>query len=106
MPVPTGPELKVDWTAVYPIKPDAKLADYDSGSEAYAAAAAFNAAYARFLSVLEQAFNGQPDLLNEAIPIMFHIRNNMNQLIRNPMKDKSAFNAAPTFEIGAKGAMA
>ncbi|MGD0110069.1 MAG: ferritin-like protein [Rhodopila sp.] len=104
VPVPTGPELKVDWTAVYPIKTDAKLADYEPGSETYAAAVAFNTAYAAFLGLIEQAFNGQPDRLNEAVPMMFGIRNKVNQLMRNPLNDGSVYNAAPTFEIGATGA--
>jgi hypothetical protein len=101
-PQPNGPTLTVRWDAVYPIKQNAKLADYESGSEAYAAAAAFNQAYDQFLRELERAFNGNPDQLTTAVHKMFDLRNKVNQLIRNPLKDGSAFNAAPTFEVGAK----
>jgi hypothetical protein len=96
---PTGPELKVDWSAVYSIKKDAKLAQYQSGSELHAAAVAFNASYAEFLRLLTRAFNGEPTLLLEAVPKMFDMRNQVIQVMRNPLGDGSALNAAPTFEI-------
>lgn len=99
---PTGPELKVDWDAAYPVKTDAKLADYRPGSELHAAAVAFNDFYAGFLRLLTDAFNGRPALLLEAVPKMFEVRNRINQLMRNPLGDGSGLNAAPTFEVGAK----
>lgn len=98
-PVPTGPALKVDWDAVYPLKADAKMADYAPGSEAAAAAEAFNAAYGDFLALLQRAFTGEPALLLEGVPMMFKLRERMNQLIRNPLGAGSPFNAAPTFEV-------
>jgi hypothetical protein len=101
--VPTGDELKVDWCAVYPIKMDAKLADYQPESDLHAAAVAFNNFYAQFLRLLNRAFNGEPALLQEAVPKMFDIRNLANQLMRNPLCDGLAINAAPTFEVGVTG---
>lgn len=89
----------MDWDAVYPLKPDAKLADYAPGSEAAAAAAAFNAAYGDFLELLQRAFTGAPALLEAGVPMMFKLRDRMSQLIRNPLQDGSPFNAAPTFEV-------
>jgi Ferritin-like len=99
---PTGPKLEVRWDAHYKIKPDTKLADYDAGSEAYRAAEAFNQDYANFLRLLERAFNGEPEILTaQAVPMMLELRNKVNQLMRNPLKSGSPFNAAPTFEMGA-----
>ena len=98
---PTGPELKVDWDAVYPLKTNAKMTDYEPGSEAEAAATAFNDAYSDFLGLLQRAFTGQPRLLLDGVPMMFELRNKVNQLIRNPLTDGSPFNAAPTFEVHA-----
>lgn len=98
-PVATGPEFAIDWDAVFPITQNAKLADYEAGSEAHAAAAAFNQAYGEFLREIEHALNGRPDFLAKAVPKMFEIRNRVNQLIRNPLREGSHFNAAPTFEI-------
>ena len=97
---PTGPQLTVDWNAVYPIKTDAKLANHTPGSELHAAAVAFNEGYAEFLQFLTHAFNGKPAMLLEAVPRMFVLRDRVNQLMRNPLADGSGLNAAPTFEVG------
>jgi len=98
---PTGPPLDTDWEAVYPVLKDARLADYPENSELHAAAAAFNQAYAEFLEFLTQAYNGQPELLIEAVWRMFRVRDAMLQLIRNPVPGANGVNAGPTFEIGA-----
>jgi len=97
---PSGPPLKVDWSAVCPIKTNAKLADYPEGSEVRAAAAAFNNDYKQFLALLNEAFNGNPQLLTtKAVPWMFRIRNSMTRLVNNPIPGADGVNAAPTFEI-------
>lgn len=94
---PTGTEINVDWSAVYPLKANVKLSDFAAGSELLTAAIDFNSAYRRFLDVLTQAFNGKPELLLEAVPYMFSLRNMVNRLVRNPLSGGS--NAAPTFEV-------
>jgi len=99
---PTGPELHVDWDAVYPIKVDPQLSDYADAPDLHAAAVAFNDTYGDFLKLLTDAYNGQPHLLLEAVPRMFALRNQMLQLIRNPMPGMDGLNAGPTFEIAAR----
>jgi hypothetical protein len=96
---PTGPKLKVDWDAVYPIKKNARLSDYRSSPELYDAVVAFNHSYADFLALLTRAYNGEPKLLLEAVPKMFTFRDKINQLIRNPIPGSDGLNAAPTFEL-------
>lgn len=96
---PTGPKFEVDWDAVYRFKTDARLSDYPESSELYAEAVSFNQAYADFLSMLTTAFDGQPQLLLQAVPQMFTLRNKISQLIRNPIPGRDGLNAAPTFEI-------
>ena len=96
---PSGPPLNVDWGAVYPIKKNASLSDYPESSELHAAAVAFNKSYAEFLYFLTNAYNGRPDLLLEAVPQMFRLRNKMTQLIHNPIPGRDGENAAPTFEM-------
>jgi hypothetical protein len=98
---PTGDLLEVDWHAVYPVKANARLADYEQGSEVYEAAIEFNAAYTRFLDLLTTAFTGQPSLLVEAVGEMFRIKELACQLMRNPLNEESDVHAAPTFEISA-----
>jgi len=97
---PTGPELKVDWDAVYPTKVNATLSDYTDSPELHAAAVAFNREYFCFLRLLTKAYNGAPALLRtHAVPKMFALRNLMLQLIHVPMPGMTGFNAAPTFEM-------
>ncbi|MGH3829596.1 MAG: ferritin-like domain-containing protein [Pseudonocardiaceae bacterium] len=98
---PTGPALSVDWDSSYPIKQDARLVDYPAGSELSAAAIAFNRAYAEFLGLVTKAFTGRPDLLIEAVTVMFRLRDLMTQLMHNPIPGLDGVNAAPTFEMAA-----
>jgi hypothetical protein len=101
---PTGPPLDVDWDAVYPLKKNASLADFPEGSDLHAAALAFNASYADFLELLTRAYTGQPELLVEAVVDMFRLREQMTQLMRNPIPGLDGVNAGPTFELTAVAA--
>lgn len=96
---PTGGKVEVDWNAVYPIKPNAKTSDFPKGSELRAAVEGFNAGYAEYLGLLTRAFNGEPNLLIDAVGEMFRLKDLTYQLMRQPIGDGSGFNAAPTFEI-------
>ena len=96
---PTGGSVDVDWNAVYPLKTNARLADFAKGSELRAAAADFNAYYKRFLELLTRAYAGQPQLLIEAVGEMFRIKEMACHLMRNPMEGKGKEHAAPTFEM-------
>jgi Ferritin-like len=98
---PTGPPLDTDWDAVYPVLKDARLDDYPEGSELRAAAVGFNQEYAGFLEFLTQAYNGQPELLIEAVWRMFRVRDAMLQLIRNPVPGRNGVHAGPTFDPAA-----
>ena len=96
---PTGPQLHVDWDAAFPIKTDARLADYPPDSEVYQAAVEFNRSYADFLELLTRAYNGRPALLLDAVVEMFRVRDQMTRLMHNPIPGQSHLNAAPTFEM-------
>jgi Ferritin-like len=47
---------------------------------------------------LTKAFTGEPELLLEAVPEMFRLRDEMSRLIRNPVPGRPGVHAAPTFE--------
>jgi hypothetical protein len=98
---PSGPPLGVSWDDVYPVKVNARLADYPAGSELAATAGEFNADYGAFLALLTKAFNGRPSLLEEAVRGMFRLRDGFNRLVRNPLPGSDGLHAAPTFEIPA-----
>jgi hypothetical protein len=101
---PSGAPLDVDWEAVYPVKVNARLADYPAGSELRTAAAAFNAYYQGFLVMLTRAFAGQPELFIPAVGEMFRIKEMACQLMRHPLDGQRGVNAAPTFEMAAAAA--
>lgn len=111
---PTGPTLDVDWTAVYPTLSNPTVDAYSGDPALEAAAAGFNQTYAAFLQVIEDSFNGTPKkLMQEAIPMMFSLRNQVNTLLRNRVpgtladRDSAYFGrapgeaayAAPTFQV-------
>jgi hypothetical protein len=96
---PSGPPINVDWDAACPVRPDISLNDYPKDSELRAAAVEFNESYAGFLTMLTEAYNGQPGLLLEAVWEMFRIRDRMTRLIRNPLPGYRGQHAGPTFEI-------
>jgi hypothetical protein len=98
---PSGAPLSVAWDEVYPAKVSARLADYPAGSELAAAALEFNADYGAFLALLTRAFNGNPELLQEAVREMFRLRDGFNRLMCNPLPGSDGLHAAPTFEIPA-----
>jgi len=96
---PSGLPVDVEWGAVYPIKTNARVADYPEGSELRRAAEAFNGEYAGFLASLTRAFQGEPALLNEAVGDMFRLKELAGQLMRQPLDDAGTEHAAPTFEV-------
>ncbi len=109
---PKGPPCQVDWTAVYPTYTNPRLEKFDASSELYEYARDFNRDYAEFLALVTEAFNGKPQLLLDAVPKMFRLRNGAMQLMRNPLPASKASadsaaagqpdgpaNAAPTFEV-------
>lgn len=96
---PRGGPFPVDMKAVYPIKTDAKIADYDAYPDIKDQALLFNEQYKQFLQKLHQAFNGKPELLRNTFAAeMFRIKATMERLIRNPIPGTDE-NASPTFEM-------
>jgi Ferritin-like len=95
---PRGKDFPKDYLAVFPIKSNAKIADYADFPAIKAQAMLFNGRYKRFLEKLTRAFNGEPDLFAQSYKDMYQIKQEMEYLIRNPLGD-SGENAAPTFEM-------
>ena len=97
---PTGGPVEVDWSATYPVRRNARLADYPEGSGIRLSAARFNADYARFLALLTRAFDGEPALFTDAVGEMFRLKEGFLQIMRTPIGTGEE-TAAPTFEIDA-----
>jgi len=96
---PRGALFPVDMDAVYPIKTNAKVADYHGYPDLEENALLFNGQYKRFLEKLNTAFNGHPEMLGGVFAKeMFAIKVAMERLIHNPIPGTHE-NAAPTFEM-------
>ena len=94
---PTGGDLAVDWSAVWPMKDDPKAADFADAPQVLAKVQAFNALYSDFLRTLNQAFNGSPGLLAESVPTMYRLKYAAQELMRIPINGKGE-TAGPTWE--------
>ena len=94
---PTGEEIAVDFTGVLPMRPDPRTADYPEGSPVRVAQEEFNQTYCLLLFQLEEAFNGDPGQLQDAVGTMFGLRNQAMALMKMPTGDGTT-TAGPTFE--------
>jgi hypothetical protein len=94
---PTGEALVVDWDGVRPMRRDPRTADHAPGSPIRLAQEAFNQGYCSLLHLLEEAFDGEPQLLSAAVHAMYGLRAQAEQLMAMPTEDGRA-TAGPTFE--------
>jgi Ferritin-like len=96
---PSGPEMRVDYAAVYDMRPNPRQQDYPAGSALAQAADEFNQLYTGFMNVLHEAFNGRPDALIEAVTLMFSLKYKAIELLKNPIPDADGQHAGPGFEF-------
>ena len=93
---PTGAPLDVDYSRVYPMVRDPRMADYPAG-ELRQTAMAFNTAYSNLLRRIQLAFDGAREELLPAVGVMFEMKYTAAELLRNPLPG-TPFHAGPTFE--------
>ncbi|MCA6065916.1 ferritin-like protein [Chryseobacterium sp. RG1] len=99
MPVttpPVGKPLPVDWNAAYPMKPNPKMADYQSNPQLYAQGKAFNQTYKSLLDAIQAAVEGNAKELEKSIMYMYALKEQAIGLMSQPLT--STQNAGPTFE--------
>jgi hypothetical protein len=94
---PSGHVISVDWEGVQPMRRNPRTADHALGSLIRTAQDEFNVTYCTILQLLEQTFNGTPQMLQPAIGAMFRLKDQVNALMRIPTEDGLA-TAGPTFE--------
>ncbi len=97
---PTGDGFDVDYTAVFPIKRNAKSSDYPPGSQLAKLNDTFNGQYCLMLTQLELGFNGTPSVLYDAIVNGMH---GMTSVAREMMHlpidgNPDGAHGAPSFE--------
>jgi Ferritin-like len=96
---PTGPELPVDWTAVYPMEMDPKAANYRNRPDVHRLMVDFNRGYTDLLLTLQHAFSGRPKLLREAVPQMYELKYKAQALMRIPTGRDDGTTVGPGFEF-------
>jgi hypothetical protein len=96
---PTGAAIDLDLAAVYPMKPNLRVADLPAG-ELRQAADACNAIWTTLLGQIETAFTGSPGELRRAGGTMFQLKYAACDLLRIPLPgDVAGRHAGPTFEV-------
>ena len=94
---PSGDVISVDWEGVRPMQPNPRTADHAPGSRIRTAQDEFNVAYCTILQLLDQTFDGNPQMLGRAIGAMLRLKDQANALMSIPTEDGLA-TAGPTFE--------
>ena len=96
---PTGPELVVDWSARFPMAPNPKVSQYANQPEIHRLMTEFNRAYTALLFVLHNAFSGQPDVLLQAVPLMYDMKYRAQTLMAIPSGRGDGTTVGPSFEF-------
>jgi len=94
---PTGDPVSVDWDGVRPMCTNPRTSDHAPGSPIRAAQEEFNQSYCALLQLLEQAFDGAPQMLGPAIGAMCTLKAQAQALMQIPTED-GLTTAGPTFE--------
>lgn len=98
---PTGLPLKVDWNAVYDMKPNPKLRDLKDDAGLEALGRSFNETYLQLLDQIQRAFTGEPEALQDAVVTMFDLKYTAGGLLRVSI-GAGPHTAGPIFGPGPK----
>jgi hypothetical protein len=99
---PSGDAVSVDWGGVRPMRRNPRTADHAPGSPIRIAQEAFNRGYCSLLHLLDEAFDGNPQLLSVAVHAMYGLKAQAEGLMEMPTED-GLETAGPTFEYVAPG---
>jgi hypothetical protein len=94
---PTGDTISIDWNGVRPMRRNPRSSDHAPGSAIRRAQEQFNDSYCAILRLLDQAFNGSPQMLGTAIGSMHRLKVQAQALMEMPTED-GITTAGPTFE--------
>jgi Ferritin-like len=96
----TGDPVNFDATAVIPMAKPATLTSLTDPSEATALrlATTFCGCYRRLLTALQQAFNGQPDKIDDAIGLMNELKVAARNMLDTPDPNDPSLRLTPSWE--------
>lgn len=95
---PQGVELPMDWSAMYPMHPNPKVHEYAHQPDVQRLMVQFNRGYTTLLRELQWAFNGTPDRLFNAVPLMYQLRHQAQSLMKIPSCHGHGTTVGPSFE--------
>ncbi|MCX2729273.1 ferritin-like protein [Saccharopolyspora sp. NFXS83] len=96
---PSGAPIEVDWSAAYAFKPGAMNLQDPRMASAKKLIDGFNAQYTGLIKGLNQAFNGQPQVLRDAIPAMLELRYLAEEIHRTPHPLHEGLHLHPTYQV-------
>jgi len=94
---PTGDPISIDWNSVRSMRRNPRTSDHAPGSPIRIAQEEFNHTYCELLRLLEQVFNGSPQMLSTTIGAMYGLKARAQALMQIPTEDGIG-TAGPTFE--------
>jgi len=94
---PTGDPISIDWKGVRPMRTNPRTSDHAADTPIRLAQEEFNHSYCALLGLLEQAFNGAPQMLGSAIGAMYSLKAQAQALTQMLTGDGLA-TEGPTFE--------
>ena len=94
---PTGDAVAVDWNAVHPMRANPRSDDHLAGTPVRLAQEEFNRSYCMLLQLLEQVFNGAPQMLGSAFGGMYTLKSQAQNLMQMANEDGDT-TAGPSFE--------
>ena len=95
----TGDPISIDWNGVRPMRSNPRTSDHAPGGPIRTAQEEFNHTYCTLLRQLEQAFNGNPQMLAAAIGSMYGLKAKAQALMLMLMPTEDGLETTgPTFE--------
>jgi hypothetical protein len=101
-----GAPIPFDESGVYPMKPNAKISDYEQGTQARVRVEQYAYSYSSLLNALHKAFNGHPENIQVAMGLMYELRIEAVALMSTSLGDGSGRTAGPSYEfVNVQGGM-
>jgi hypothetical protein len=101
-----GAPILFDPSGVWPLKPNCKIADFPTGTQARTRIERFAYAYSTLLNALHETFNGQPEKLDAAIGMMYDLRVFAVALMQTDAGGDGGLTVGPSFEyVNVQGGM-
>ena len=95
----TGPDIPFDESKVNNVFENVKAEDVPEGSEERELMDQFNLYYSKLLLGLDQSFNGEPELIDSTISLMYDLKLFGEKLCATPLPSDPSYTLGPSFEF-------